>query len=76
MHCHTCSNQMILVGREIKPGHSEIWADGWVCPVVKCGYGMTDYRGGETAWPAMTLTPEVPLQAMIRGAMKFRDAVR
>ena len=50
--------------------------DGWVCKRVDCsGYGTTDHRGGECRWPAMTLMPELPLHAMIRGAMKFKADV-
>ncbi len=73
MNCDQCGLPMVNVGREIKPGHPEIWMDGYVCPSKNCYYATVDYRGSRCRWPAMTLMPELPLHAMIRGAMKFRD---
>lgn len=76
MMCDQCRAPMVNVGREIKPGHPEIWMDGWVCSKLDCsGYGTRDYLGSECRWPAMTLMPELPLHAMIRGAMKFKARV-
>jgi hypothetical protein len=75
MMCDQCGLGMANVGRQIKPGHPEIWMDGWVCPKRRCpGYGTTDHRDSVSRWPGMTLMPEAPLHAMIRGALKFRDA--
>lgn len=73
MTCQECGSAMVRVGREIQPGHPEVWMDGYVCPTRRCYYGALDYRASEIRWPAMTLMPELPLHAMIRGAMKFRD---
>jgi hypothetical protein len=48
---------------------------GWVCAKARCpGYAATTQDGGVSRWPGMTLMPEAPLHAMIRGALKFRDA--
>lgn len=72
--CEECGALMIRIGREIKPGHSEIWIDAWVCPTPRCnGYGSIDYQGRVMKWPAMTLVGEVPLHARIQGARYFRD---
>lgn len=72
--CPRCSSiAMFLVGRIIKPGHSEIWSDGFICPTRGCsGYGTVSYDGSVSKWPALTLMDD-PLSAMMRGAMKFRD---
>lgn len=66
---------MVNVGREIKPGHPEVWMDGWVCPGPHCpGYGMTSYDGRSSRWPAMTLVG-VGIHLCIAGAMKFKKAL-
>lgn len=73
MNCPNCRHPMIRVGREIKPGHPEIWAEGFLCPTRRCpGYGALDYENRQSVWPAMTLA-DTYLHAMIRGAMHFRD---
>lgn len=77
MTCDQCHSKMTLVGRQIKPGEPAVWVDGYVCPKFNCqGYGTVDHQGSESRWPGMTLMPEIPLHAGIRGAMKFRDASR
>lgn len=74
MNCDQCGLAMVNVGRQIQPGNPRVYVDAWVCPKARCpGYGTTDDRGGASRWPAMTLMPEAPIHAAIRGAMKFRD---
>lgn len=74
MTCDQCASKMANVGRQIKPGDSAIWMDGYVCHTKRCpGYGSTDFRGSVSRWPAMTLM-EGEVHARIRGAMKFRDS--
>ncbi len=73
MTCDQCRNQMKMVGREIKPGNSAIWIDGFVCSQRRCpGYATSDYEGRVARWPALTLM-DPPVYSNIRGAMKFRD---
>lgn len=74
MTCDQCHNEMSKVGRQIQPGHPEVWMDGWVCRTVGCkGYATTTYDGGESRWPALTLMGD-GIHLNISGAMKFRDA--
>ena len=73
MICDQCGAAMVNVGREIKPGHPNVWMDGWVCSVRKCpAYAATYHDGSVTRWPAMTLMDGV-LHSNIQGALKFRD---
>lgn len=74
MKCDQCGSDMAHVGREIKPGDSSVWMDGWVCPKRRCpGYATTDHQGSVSRWPALTLMG-VGLHLCISGARKFRDA--
>jgi hypothetical protein len=64
---------MVNVGREIKPGHPEIWMDGFVCPVARCpGYATSSYDDRISHWPALTLMG-MGIYLCISGALKFRD---
>lgn len=66
---------MVVVGRQIKPGHPEIWMDGFVCPTARCsGYGTASYDGRSSQWPALTLMGD-GIHLCIAGAKKFRDAL-
>jgi len=72
--CDQCGSKLINVGRMIKPAHSEIWADAFVCPKRRCpGYATLSHDRSITRWPAATLDSGVPLTAFIQGAIKFRD---
>lgn len=74
MVCLQCDSEMVEVGHQIMPGHPEIWSDGWVCPKLLCPeYALSTSSGSISRWPGMTLMPDLPLHAMMRGAMKFRD---
>lgn len=75
MKCDQCGAQMVNVGRMIKPGRSEIWEDGYVCPKRRCpGYALHFYDGSVPRWPAATLSAGISVHARILGAIKFRDA--
>lgn len=72
--CDQCRSKLINVGRMIKPGNSEIWADAFVCSKRRCpGYASLSYDRSIARWPGMTLDGAHPLHAFIQGAMKFRD---
>ena len=72
--CDQCGAQMACVGREIKPGHPEIWMEGWVFPKRRCpGYMTSDYQNSTSRWPALTLMG-IGIHLCISGALKFRDA--
>lgn len=74
MHCDQCTSGLVKVGRQIQPGHPEVWMDAWVCPTVRCpGYATTTYDGRVCRWPALTLMGD-GVHLNISGAMKFRDA--
>lgn len=74
MSCDHCGSAMVNVGREIKPGHPEIWMDAWVCPTTDCkGHGVTAHDGRRRQWPAHTLMG-VGVDLCISGAMKFKAA--
>lgn len=73
MNCDQCGSAMARVGRQIQPGHPEVWMDGFVCPTVRCpGYGTASYDGRSVRWPALTLMGD-GIHLCISGAMKFRD---
>lgn len=73
--CHQCGVKMLGVGREIKPGHPEIYVDAFVCPTRGCsGYAVKYHDGSESHWPALTLM-DAGIFSCIRGAIKFKKAV-
>lgn len=73
MICDQCGAHMMMVGRMTKPGHPEIWMDGYVCPKRRCpGYGTSDHKDSTSRWPGMTLV-DVPLHREMRSALKARD---
>jgi len=73
MKCDQCKQPMQWVGREITPGHPEIWADGWVCRSTGCsGYGASYHDGAETQWPGMTLMG-AGFHLRIQGALYFKN---
>lgn len=74
MTCDQCGAKLVNVGREIMPGHPEVWTDGWVCKMPRCpGYAKTRDDGSLSRWPALTLMG-IGVDLKITGAMKFRDA--
>lgn len=73
--CNQCGVFMVNVGREIKPGHPEVWMDGWVCASGGCqGYATTCHDGTSVQWPALTLM-DAHIHSNIRGALKFKKSV-
>ncbi len=75
MECDQCGAKMVNVGRMIKPGHPEVWGDGYVCSSRRCpGYALKNFDGSESRWPGATLSAGISVHARILGAIKFRDS--
>ncbi len=66
---------MLNVGREILPGHPEIYTEAFVCPTAGClGHAVRSHDGSESHWPALTLM-DAGIFSCIRGALKFKKGL-